>query len=64
MLGLPNDEPLPDGFKPLTYTGELKWAALYARDFTPFDGMGGPENDPTPGETEVTKDSFREIFHG
>lgn len=64
ILELPDDEPLSGGFKPLTYSGDLKWAALYARSFTPFDFMGGPENDPTPSEMEVTKRSFQEIYHG
>jgi len=64
ILELPNDEPLSDGFKPLTYKGDLRWSALNAKDFTPFDFMGGPEADPTHDQVAVTKGSFEEIFHG
>jgi hypothetical protein len=61
---MPNDVPLSDGFRPLTFSGDIKDAALFPRSFTPYDFMGGPEADPTPSEVEVVRHSFEEIFHG
>lgn len=64
LLEMPNDVLLTDGFKPLTFSGDLKNAVLFPRSFTPYDFMGGPEADPTPSEVDVVRNSFEEIFHG
>jgi hypothetical protein len=64
ILKMPNDVPLSDGFKSLTFSGDLKAAALFPRSFTPYDFIGGPEADPAPSEVEVVRNSFEEIFRG
>jgi hypothetical protein len=64
LLEMPNDVSLSDGFKPLTFSGNVKDALLFPRSFTPYDFMGGPEADPTPSQVEQVRNSFEEIFHG